>query len=187
MKRIFKTLAVLLIVLLGMSAGYLGMSRLRGQEVPAFVDKIPVVGEYLGNPDNTVELTPLEKENQQLKDQITTNQLQIKTYQDRVKALELSMKALQTENERLKQQLKKSESLQQQEAETAELNAKYKDLAKYFAPMKAKDAAKIMEQKQMDDDTIIGVLQYMDKDAAAKILALLEPSKAASISKKMLQ
>lgn len=187
MKKAFKSIAIILIIFIGMTAGYLGMSRLRGQKVPAFIDNIPVVGTYLGNPDNKTELSPLEKENQGLKDQLTTKGLQIKTYQDRVKALELAMQALQTENDRLKLQAKKAQSLQLQEAGQIELGDKYKDLAKYFAPMKAKDAAKIMEQKQMDDDTIIGVLQYMDKDAAAKILALLDPSKAATISKKMLQ
>lgn len=187
MKKVIRSIAIILIILIGMTAGYLGMSRLRGQKVPAFVDKIPVVGTYLGNPEDKTQLSPLEKENQRLNDQLTTKELQIKTYQDRVKALQLAMKALQTENDRLKLQAKKTQSLQQQEAGQLDMEDKYKDLAKYFAPMKAKDAAKIMQQKQMDDDTIIGVLQYMDKDAAAKILALLDPSKAATISKKMLQ
>lgn len=187
MKKAIKSITIMLIILLGMAAGYLGMSKIRGQKVPAFVNTIPIVGEYLGNHEKQKELTPLEKENQDMKQQLTTEQLQIKTYQDRVKALELAMKALQTENDRLKLQAKKTQSLQQQGVGQAELNDKYKDLAKYFTPMKPKDAAKIMQQRQMDDDTIIGVLQYMEKDSAAKVLALMDPSRAATISKKMLQ
>jgi len=185
MKKAIKLIAIVLIIFFGMAAGYLGMSKIRGQKVPAFVSDIPVAGTFLGNPEPKAELTPLQKDNQAMKEQLTNKDLQLKTYQDRVKALELAQKALQQENDRLKKQATNNQS--QQQAGQMGIDDQYKDLAKYFTPMKAKDAAKIMEQKQMDDDTIIGVLQYMEKDAAAKILALLDPSRAASITKKMLQ
>lgn len=183
MKKAFKWILILIIVLAGMSAGYIGMARLNNKEVPSFLKKMPLVGKLFPAAEGKgKKLSPLEKENLSLKDQIEKQKLEIKTYKDRITALEQSEQALEAENKKLADQ---NTALEVSTVSSKE--DKYKELAKYYEAMKPKDAAKILEQKQIDDDTIIGILRHMDKETAGKIMSLLDPARAAVLSQKMLQ
>jgi len=183
MKKALKLILVLIIVIAGMSAGYIGMARLNNKQVPSLLRKVPLADKLF--PQAAVKekkLTPLEKENLSLKDEVEKQQLQIKTYQDRVKALEQSVQVLEAENKKLT-----DENTALKVSKVSDEEDKYKELAKYYEAMKPKDAAKILEQKGIDDDIIIEILRSMDKETAGKIMSLLDPAHAAVLSRKMLQ
>jgi flagellar motility protein MotE (MotC chaperone) len=112
--------------------------------------------------------------------------------ENQISELEASLSAAETA-------LRQSQDSQAQlKAEVARLNqevlnlqsgvsgkeAAYKDMAPYFANMKAKDAADILSR--LKDDDIIGILSAMEKDTAAGILPLMNHDQAAALTVKML-
>ena len=154
---------------------------------PAVLQKVPVVGERL-QPKGKVVLTAeeklqekraqLEKGIAQRDEDMEELQSQLQEADKQLKSAAALNKELQSENEALAKQI---EDLQ---IGRANQQSAYKDMASYFAEMKAQEAADLISRQR--DQDIIGILGEMETSQAADILEKMDRDKAAAITRQML-
>lgn len=165
---------VAMVILIG---AWLFLVKLGVLDAPAVLQGLPVVGK----PQTAAESIELG----QLQQDLTAREAQIKELEASISATETALKQSQDSAAQLKSEVARlnQEILNLQTGGTAK-QAAYKDMAPYFANMKAKDAADILSR--LKDDDIIGILSAMEKQTAAEILPFMNRDQAAAITAKML-
>lgn len=179
---------ILVIVLLCSLAVIIGalcaMQKAKIFDFSPTLAKIPVVKNYIKLPQNDGEnlpQSPLEKENQEIKEQLTTQQGNTKAAEEKVLALEAEKTKLLASIEQLTGEVTALKGAKESASKTTDNT---KELAQYYREMKPEAAVKIMNN--LDDNTIVAILPYLEKEQAAKILALMDSVRAASITQILL-
>lgn len=159
------------------TGAWLFLVKLGVISAPAAVQGLPVVGKPQA-PANSLELLQLQQE-------LTAREAQISELEASISATETALRQSQDSSAQLKSEVARlnQEILNLQTGGTAK-QAAYKDMAPYFANMKAKDAADILSR--LKDDDIIGIISAMEKQTAAEILPFMNRDQAAAITAKML-
>ncbi len=189
MKKGTQILILVFLILVIMGGGYFFLTKMEILPVPAFLKSIPIVSSHLSLDTSEEESeAPEEKtidEIDQLKIELTEKNNEIQKLNTELKALQKELVENQDEQAVLEQQVIEL----QQEVDKAKIMRSnkedtYKNLAEYYALMKAKDAAEIMVR--LDDEDIIGIFNQMKSEYTASILQNMNKDRAAVISKKML-
>ncbi|MGI5880141.1 MAG: MotE family protein [Syntrophomonadaceae bacterium] len=174
-------LALFLILIIVAGTGYL-LIYIDMIETPAVVKKIPLLNNMLPE-EETMEAvsnntTPEPQKAQDLEDKINELETQLKQTEQKLKSAEKKEAAASEQLVNLNEQLLNSQTRQSSQQEA------YRDLAKYYAEMKAKDAAQILSR--LKDEDIIGILGELEPDQGAEILQNFDTNRAAVITGKML-
>ena len=125
----------------------------------------------------------LQKENEDLKEQIVIKDTVIAEWDDKEQGWQSTEADLRQQIELLNQEILSIQSSKQKDYQN-EVKQAYKDLAAYYTNMNAQKAADIAAN--LTNDELIGVLGQMDKETAAAIVERLPKEKATSISRQML-
>ena len=124
--------------------------------------------------NNELISSPLENENNQLRQLRRDLEYQITNLEhEKTKLLE-QITELQTELTEIKAKLIKQE--------TKAINIE--ELAAYYQEMKPEAAVRIMDN--LDDDIVVTILSLLEKKHTAKIIALMDPYRAALITQLLL-
>ena len=135
-------------------------------------------------PDETqIALQAMQKENEDLKEQIVIKDTVISEWNDKEQGWQSTEADLRQQIELLNQEILSIQDSKQKDYQN-EVKQAYKDLANYYINMNAQKAADIAAN--LTNDELIGVLGQMDKETAAAIVERLPKEKAASISRQML-
>lgn len=161
-----------------LAAAWLFLVKLEVISAPAALRGLPVVGQPQAPAESRSELL-------QLQEDLAAREAQIDELEANISATETALRQSQDSAAQLKSEVARlnQEILNLQSGGTAR-QAAYKDMAPYFANMKAKDAADILSR--LKDDDIIGILSAMEKETAAEILPFMNRDQAAAITAKML-
>ncbi|MGI6435385.1 MAG: MotE family protein [Syntrophomonadaceae bacterium] len=172
------TLSILAIIA---CSGYV-LVKLGVWESPAVLQHIAVPGTIQANKESG-DSAPLDT--LQLEQNLAAKQAEMSALQARMAATEQALQQSQESETQLKAEVARlnQEILDLKSGDSAK-RAAYKDMAPYFANMKAKDAADILSR--LKDEDIIGILSSMEKERAAEILPFMNRDKAAAITAKML-
>lgn len=174
-------LALFLILIIVAGTGYL-LIYVDIIETPAVVKKIPLLNRILPQEEatevvaNNVAHEP--KKAQDLEDKIKELENQLKQTEKKFKSAEKKEAEASEQIVMLNEQLLNSQTRQSSQQEA------YRDLAKYYAEMKAKDAAQILSR--LKDEDVIGILGELEPDQGAEILQNFDADRAAAITRKML-
>jgi flagellar motility protein MotE (MotC chaperone) len=187
--KAFKTFSVIILIILLLTGGWLGLLYFKILKTPNFMAYIPVVNNLLIEEDELdTELTPLDKakkENAVLKTTITAKQEENKAMQEQINDLKKQLKTSDNEAFKLKDEVARlNEEILDLKISKGNKKAAYKDMAGYFAEMKAQDAADILSR--LKDEDIIGIFNEMPKDLVAEMLQKMDRDKATTLTRKML-
>jgi flagellar motility protein MotE (MotC chaperone) len=187
--KAFKTFSVIILIILLLAGAWLGLLYFKILKTPNFMAYIPVVNNLLIEEDELdTELTPLDKakkENAVLKTTITEKQEEIKAMQEQINDLKKQLKTSDNEAFKLKDEVARlNEEILDLKISKGNKKAAYKDMAGYFAEMKAQDAADILSR--LKDEDIIGIFNEMPKDLVAEMLQKMDRDKATTLTRKML-
>ncbi|MGI6144356.1 MAG: hypothetical protein GX092_07780 [Clostridia bacterium] len=126
------------------------------------------------NESGKILISPIEKENEELRKEKRDLEFKITTLEgEKTKLLE-QLTELQTELTQLKIELKQQKK--------AVLNAE--ELAAYYQEMKPAAVVKIMDN--LDDEVVVTILPLLEDKQTAEIIALMDPLRAATITQLLL-
>lgn len=171
----------LLVLAMIAGSGYF-LIKLGVWQSPAVLQNIPVLNAIQGDREPRGDAAPDALQPEQ---NLAVKQAEMSELQTRMAATEQALQQSQDSETQLKAEVARlnQEILNLKSGDSAK-RAAYKDMAPYFANMKAKDAADILSR--LKDEDIIGILSSMDKEMAAEILPFMNRDKAAAITAKML-
>jgi len=127
-----------------------------------------------GNEPNIPTISPIEKDNQELR-------AAVKTLEEKLVNLESEKTSLLKQVEEMQQEVT---SLRTYKTEKENFIINTGQMAAYYSEMKPDAVVKIMNN--LDDNTVMAVLPLLDKEQVAKILALMEPQRAALLTQLLL-
>lgn len=160
------------------------MQKAKIFDVRAPLSKIPVVKNYIQLPQDEAEKipqSPLEKENKEIKEQLTARESNAKAADEKVLVLEAEKTKLLTSIEGLTKEIATLKGAKETKDRSAQNS---KELALYYREMKPEAAVKIMNN--LDDSTVTAILPLLEKEQAAKILSQMDPVRAAGITQILL-
>jgi flagellar protein FlbB len=132
---------------------------------------LPIVGKYFEKEANETiaEISPLEEENDNLKETVQMLQAQLADYQMLEYKYQAEITSLENKIVQLENQLNAE----------MEKEANHAKVVDFYREMKPKEIAPILEN--LDDDRVIDILIRLESSHAAKILAELDPLRAAKL------
>jgi len=149
-----------------------------GFNVTAVLSRMPVTKMFFAppaeEPPDIIPISPLEKENQELRSTIAQ-------LEGKIAALEGEKTKIMQEQAELQQELA---DLRAYKSQREDLIINSRQLASFYKEMKPEAVARIMEN--MDDNTVLLVLPLLDKEQSGKILSLLDPQRAALLTQILL-
>lgn len=172
-KRILLIFIILLIIAL------IGAAIASGISLQAVLSRVPGAEKFIKTTAPVtsqipVVVSPVEEENQKLKNMI-------KELESRITSLESEKTGLMEQSTLNQQELIE---LRAYKNEREKIIVNSKQLASYYQEMKPEAVAKIMNN--LDDDTVLLILPLLEKEQTAKILSLLDPQRAALITRILL-
>lgn len=178
-----KLLGLGLLVLAALSAGWYFLVALGVLTAPPALQNLPGMSPASGGEKTPGKGSPAELV--QLEQNLAEQQAEINGLQASLSAAETALMQSQDSEARLKEEVARlNQEVLNLKSGAAAKTAAYKDMAPYFANMKAKDAADILSR--LKDDDIIGILSAMEKETAAEILPFMNRDRAAAVASKML-
>lgn len=195
MKKGVQIAILVFLILVIISGGCTFLLKMEILPVPAFLKSIPLISSHLppdrtpaedtGDSPDVSDEKDEPDERLQLEKQINDREKEIDKLNTQLNDMEKELassleaqQALQEQVLQLQDEVAESLTMKQNQADT------YKNLAEYYAVMKAQNAAAIISQ--LKDEEIIGIFNHMDSETVADILQSMDKSKAAALSKKML-
>ncbi|MDD2400842.1 MAG: hypothetical protein PHI90_05660 [Clostridia bacterium] len=176
MKKITFLLLLSIIIVLG--TGALAAHKTGFIDLSPVLNKIPFANKIIETNkevlDDTVVVSPIEKENIQLRKEKSELKNMVVILKGEKTKLDEQFQEMEIELTELRE-LKK-----QNEMKVSNTN----ELVECYKEMKAEAVAKIFES--LDDDTVITMLVLLDNEQTAKILALMEPQRVALITQLLL-
>lgn len=181
MNKATGTLKIVLLCLIAVLAGGLWAASTVGLiDFRDLIAKLPYASKIIkeGAPDEKspqpVIVSPIEKENKELRAKIRELETQTAGFEGEKTKLLQQVETMQKELISLRKY--------KTENENRALNAV--QLAAYYQEMKAEAVVKVMNN--LDDYTVIMILPLLEKDHTAKILSLMEPQRAALLTQLLL-
>lgn len=185
-KKLKIFLLIILILLISCGGVYLLM-YLDVIKTPSLLQSLPMINDRVADKSQVQPKTELEKlseENDKLKEDISAQNREIKTLKAKVADLNKQLKVAEQTQAQYKNDIADMNYQLNNEVDQNSPSTTYKDMASYFAEMKAQNAADILSK--LDDKDIIGILNAMEKDTAADLLQKMDKAKAAGLTKQML-
>lgn len=181
--RILKIVLISVFSILIVLAILFGLVRLHFIKPPTFLTALPVVGTHFVASPEPEENNPANENRES--EVLAEKEKEIKSLKQRLDGLEKQLKASQTDNDKMREQvaLLNQELLELKIEQTGQQTA-YRDVAAYFTEMKSGDAADILSR--LPDEDIIGILNEMEDDLVGEILQKMDRNKATIITRKML-
>ncbi|MEN6325079.1 MAG: LD-carboxypeptidase [Syntrophomonas sp.] len=193
--RKIKILFYLLLILFILGGGAYLLMYLNFFSTPAFLNSIPFLGSHIAQSMDKVSVVQYDqvlkqkeryvKDNERLEKIIEAKRNEMEKLQAQMSGVKKDLKVTEQDDDQLKEEIARlNEEILNLKAKEGSKSAAYKDMAEYFAGMKAKNAADIMSR--LSDEDIIGIFSAMETDLVAELLENMDRDKAANISKKML-
>lgn len=193
--RKIKTMFYLLLILFIVGGGAYLLMYLNFFSTPTFLNSIPFLGSHLVQSMDKVSVVQYEqvlkqkeryaRDNKRLESILEEKRAEMEKVQAQMADVKKDLKVTEQDDDQLKEEIARlNKEILDLKVKEESKSAAYKDMAEYFAGMKAKNAADIMSR--LSDEDIIGIFSAMETDLVAELMENMDRDKAAKISKKML-